>query len=76
MSVDGSDPFEDAVEEVATPRGYRARSYSADPRSASPRETRGRKRGREVSPGPILDRKARASRPTSFTFPSLLDNDI
>ena len=68
MSIDGTDPFVDAEEEVSTPKGYRARSHIADLRSASPREIRGRRRGRDVSPAPILDRKARACRPTSFTF--------
>lgn len=73
MSIDGSDPFVNAEEEVTTPRGNKAHSL-ADLRSASPR-TRGRKRGRDVSPGPILDRRARACRATTFTFSSP-PNDI
>lgn len=57
-SVDGSDPFVDAEDGMSTPR---ARSRSA----TSPRVTRSRKHGREVSPTLILDKRTRSSR---FTF--------
>jgi hypothetical protein len=70
-SVDGSDSFMDAEEGTTTPRGYKARSRTADPRSASPQGTRGRRRAREASPAPILDRRTRAGRhiTPSFKFP-------
>jgi hypothetical protein len=74
MSTDGSDPFVDAEEGTVTPRSYRTRSYVAGPRSASPQEARSR-RGREVSPTPVLDRRARASRYITPAFKFLPIND-
>jgi hypothetical protein len=68
-SIDGANSFADAEVGMASRNGYKERTYVAHPCSASSRETRSRRRVREASPAPILDRRTRTGPPApSSTF--------